>query len=490
MAGIQVVAAAARSGKTSRLVAPTARFCPPMVQAVRCGWHPRNEPPSWCAKCRGRRIARLSEPELSDVRPVCQSPARCLAAGGATDGPGRPAAVAGRAHRPSRRRGTAGAFPAHCRHARLSRPGRWLGAGAEAPGNLARGVAGRCRPAVAGQRPRTGQLYRDYQRVLNEHQLYDPQGRFWSARAASRGPDPAVRGTATRVRRRLRRLHARSTRSCKSSASEDYRSRSACRWRPTRREQSCSPRARQPWPNSSGATYYVAIEQLPPRPHAVAAMAHVERSLFANPRAIPSTRRRGLEIVAAAGVTHEVELLARRIKKLLVAGDSADGVLPVRPADILVVFPRSTNPPSSWCAKCFSLRHSDRDRRTPYARPRARRAHAAAVVAARRRGLARSTIVGSAGERLFPSGLARSPSGPSCAGIGSHRPQAAAAVGRASLLESIERSLPGPNWPRTIRRGRDKLIEPARKRCRCCEKWSPRSTRCPSVLPIASGVPP
>ena len=67
------------------------------------------------------------------------------------------------------------------------------------------------------------------------------------------------------------------------------------------------------------------------------AVDHVERWLFANPRKLePAADGRGIEIVAAAGVTQEIESLARRIKRLLVDGDAAAGE--VRPSDILVVF--------------------------------------------------------------------------------------------------------------------------------------------------------
>ena len=107
--------------------------------------------------------------------------------------------------------------------------------------------------------------------------------------------------------------------------------------------------------------------------------------MFANPRAIPAVpATRGLEIVAAAGVTHEVELLARRIKKLLVTGDSADGDLPVRPADILVVFralDESTVELVREVFRAYGIPAAIGRARRSTARPRA---HAAAVVAARR----------------------------------------------------------------------------------------------------------
>lgn len=76
------------------------------------------------------------------------------------------------------------------------------------------------------------------------------------------------------------------------------------------------------------------------------AIAQLERRLFCNPRELAADlaadgRSPGgakVEIVAASGQSAEVELLGRRIKRLLALGDEADGNRPVRPQDVAVVF--------------------------------------------------------------------------------------------------------------------------------------------------------
>ncbi len=76
---------------------------------------------------------------------------------------------------------------------------------------------------------------------------------------------------------------------------------------------------------------YLERKQLEPP-----AVGHVERYVFGNPRlAPPAADPAGIEIVAAAGVTHEIELVAQRIKQLL-SGEGQPSQ--VRPADVLVVF--------------------------------------------------------------------------------------------------------------------------------------------------------
>ena len=72
-----------------------------------------------------------------------------------------------------------------------------------------------------------------------------------------------------------------------------------------------------------------------------AALAHLERTLFGNPRhAQPATDTTGLEILAAASAAGEIEMIAARIKRLLVDGDAAAGFPVVRPGEIAVVFRR------------------------------------------------------------------------------------------------------------------------------------------------------
>jgi ATP-dependent helicase/nuclease subunit B len=81
-------------------------------------------------------------------------------------------------------------------------------------------------------------------------------------------------------------------------------------------------------------TRWMGREENPPWP----AMAHIEQNLFSNPRrACPAPDARGVEIIEASGQRAEIEILARRIKELLVRGDGsmADRV---QPGHIGVVF--------------------------------------------------------------------------------------------------------------------------------------------------------
>ena len=82
------------------------------------------------------------------------------------------------------------------------------------------------------------------------------------------------------------------------------------------------------------------IEELPrPKAPVWPAMAHLEQTLFGNPRCPrPAADTAGLEVLAAARPLGEIELIAGRIKRLLVDGDLSDGGRAVRPGEIAVVF--------------------------------------------------------------------------------------------------------------------------------------------------------
>jgi len=82
-------------------------------------------------------------------------------------------------------------------------------------------------------------------------------------------------------------------------------------------------------------TQWMEREESPPWP----AMAHIERNLFSNPRGThPAPDACGVEIVEASGQRAEIEILARRIKELLVQGDGSPVNRAVRPSEIAVVF--------------------------------------------------------------------------------------------------------------------------------------------------------
>src|SRR5262249_28103454 len=84
------------------------------------------------------------------------------------------------------------------------------------------------------------------------------------------------------------------------------------------------------------------------------ALAHLERQLFGHPRkASAAANSAGVEIVATAGQKAEIELIARRIKELLVLGDVESGHQRVRPEQIVVVF-RGVEPVAALVAEVFS----------------------------------------------------------------------------------------------------------------------------------------
>ncbi len=180
------------------------------------------------------------------------------------------------------------------------------------------------------------QLYSEYQQLLNAHHLYDAQGQFWSARALLRdgawGPFARVRYAIvdgftdfTRTEHEILELLAGRVESLAISLPLEVDS--------ARRDLFAKPaKTLAELRRRHGP---IAVESLPRRSSPVPGMEHLERSLFANPRQIrPAPDATGIEILAAAEATGEIEQLARRIKRLL-TGTAAPAV---RPGDILVVF--------------------------------------------------------------------------------------------------------------------------------------------------------
>ena len=76
-----------------------------------------------------------------------------------------------------------------------------------------------------------------------------------------------------------------------------------------------------------------------PQQPAWPAMAHLEATLFGNPRqATPAPDTTGLEILAASRQLGEIELVGARIRRLLTEGCPRSGGQPVSPGEIAVVF--------------------------------------------------------------------------------------------------------------------------------------------------------
>jgi ATP-dependent helicase/DNAse subunit B len=186
-------------------------------------------------------------------------------------------------------------------------------------------------------------LYEAYQRRLNEHDLYDAEGRFWSARAQLRdghwGPFAGVRHVLvdgfvdfTRTEHEVLTILAERAASMTISLPWDV---DAPRRELFAKSAATLAELERRHPALSIERADEPASDWPP-------LAAIQRTLFAastSPRtAQPVGAPQGIEIVAAGSATSEVELLARRIKALLVDGDPARPGQPVSPADVLVVF--------------------------------------------------------------------------------------------------------------------------------------------------------
>ncbi len=199
-------------------------------------------------------------------------------------------------------------------------------------------------------------LYDEYQRVLNEHDLYDVQGRFWSARAEMRnghwGPFATVRHVFvdgfvdfTRTEHEMLQLLAGRVESLAISLPLEIGSSRTALFA---KSNATLVELQKRHPE-------LVVQQMPQRDGAdFPALAHVEQFLFANPRDVgPPPEPVGIEIVPTAGATAEIEWLARRIKSLLVDGDPRFPS-PVLPADLLVVFRTVTKETTGLVRQVFA----------------------------------------------------------------------------------------------------------------------------------------
>ncbi|HEV3138461.1 MAG TPA: UvrD-helicase domain-containing protein, partial [Pirellulales bacterium] len=183
-------------------------------------------------------------------------------------------------------------------------------------------------------------LYESYQRILTEHDMYDAQGRFWSARdllqKGQQKPFERLRHVVvdgfadfTRTEHEILEILAGRVASLTISLPLEIGSPRGDLF--AKADKTLTELKRR-HPD-------LAVHEMEPRSVAFPAIGHVERSLFSNPRqAAPVADAVGIEIVEAAGAVHEIELLARRIKQLLTQGDIGSAGASVRPGDILVVF--------------------------------------------------------------------------------------------------------------------------------------------------------
>lgn len=190
-------------------------------------------------------------------------------------------------------------------------------------------------------------IYEAYQQALTEHQLYDAEGRFWSARdwlsqcissgAESKQPPAGlprpwqglrvvvVDGFSdfTRTQHEILELLARGGAELMVSLPLEAGAE--------RDDLFAKPRATlEQFRRRFGELELVELPR--PQPPPWPAAAHLERRLFANPRqAEDAPDSQGLEIIAAAGRLAELEQVAARVKRLLLEGHA-------RPGEIAVVF--------------------------------------------------------------------------------------------------------------------------------------------------------
>ena len=200
-------------------------------------------------------------------------------------------------------------------------------------------------------------LYDEYQRLLNEHELYDAEGRFWLARAlvrdGQRRPFESVQHVfadgftdftrtehevlsilADRVERMAITLPLETGFRVGGSGIGDPESGSASGLA-TAAGMRCDLFARPQRTLSELQRRYphAQVETLKRRATDWPAMDHLEANVFRPPGELTELGdATGIEIVAAAGQLQEIEGLARRIKRLLTRDKE-----PIAPGDILVV---------------------------------------------------------------------------------------------------------------------------------------------------------
>ena len=181
-------------------------------------------------------------------------------------------------------------------------------------------------------------IYEAYQHCLLQHHLYDAEGRSWLARDWLRKIQlPNLRMVVadgftdfTRTEHEiLGILASRAAESWISLPLEPEPRRNGLFDKPLKTLAELRRR-------HSG----MGVEELSRPGHpSWPAMAHLEQTLFVNPRqARPASETTGLEIVTTGRQLGEIQWIAVRIKRLLIEGDPGLGGGPVRPGEIAVVF--------------------------------------------------------------------------------------------------------------------------------------------------------
>jgi ATP-dependent helicase/nuclease subunit B len=184
-------------------------------------------------------------------------------------------------------------------------------------------------------------IYEAYQQRLRDHQLYDAEGRFWSARdllgSGQQRPFEHLRLVVadgftdfTRTQHEILALLAQRCEAMYVSLPLEAA---------PRREDLFFKSADTLAKLRKRLGDQLIEEPLPRRDGDWPGMQHIERELFKNPReATPAANVERIEIIGASRELGEVEQIGRRIKKLLSEGCDASGGRPVSPSEIVVVF--------------------------------------------------------------------------------------------------------------------------------------------------------
>ena len=181
-------------------------------------------------------------------------------------------------------------------------------------------------------------IYKQYQEFLNRRDLYDAAGAYWQARTLLKEKQTAL---VDRLRLLIVDGFTDFTRTQQEILRELFtRSREAWVSLPLEeddRRRELFGRSRRTWEEFLQPLGAKRVEQ-PWQASSWPALDHVQRELFASeaqpwPQAQPP---RGIHLLAPPGTTHEVQQVARQIKRLLVDGDP-ETHQPVSPAQVLVV---------------------------------------------------------------------------------------------------------------------------------------------------------
>jgi ATP-dependent helicase/DNAse subunit B len=215
------------------------------------------------------------------------------------------------------------------------------------------------------------ELYEQYQLALTEHELFDAEGRFWSARALLREGQTrpfdrlrlvVVDGFAdfTRTQHEILEILAERVEELFITLPLELDSprpelfakpqrtleilnqrhpslvvETTCRAVHGRTGTGVPPVEHR---RDAGATGAIGLA-CEDSPQGWPALAHLQRELFKSPREVRAADdARGMKVLAAPRLAGEIELVGQRIKELLTRGGPESGGLPVRPGDVAVIF--------------------------------------------------------------------------------------------------------------------------------------------------------